>query len=153
MKILHYFAYGSNMNCERVVTRGLDVVSVQGGTLLDYRLVFDKVAKGYPGEGHANIIYAPGERVEGVVHELAADDEILKMDPFELAPVNYGRDVVRLIMTGEGLWAWTYFANVALRRDGCLPTRAYLDHLLAGQRFLTPEYFNRLRQLKLAKEK
>lgn len=93
-RVIHYFAYGSNMNPARVRERGLGVVDVRGATLLGFKLVFDKVSRRHPGAAHANIVHAPSERVEGVLYRLSGAEEILKMDPFERAPWNYGRDVV-----------------------------------------------------------
>ena len=40
-----YFAYGSNMNPERVRARGLAVVAQRGARLPDYRLTFDKMSR------------------------------------------------------------------------------------------------------------
>ncbi len=104
----------------------------------------------HPNAAHANIAYAPGERVEGVLYKLARADEILKMDPFERAPWNYGRDAVQ-VQAGEDLiWAWTYFANRAVRRDGLSPPAEYLAHLLAGRDYLSADYFERLARTPVA---
>ena len=144
MPIDHYFAYGSNMNPERVAARGLAFDSIRPASLHGLRLVFDKVSRNHPHAAHANVVHAPGESVEGVLYRLASSDEILKMDPFERAPVNYGRDAVEVVSEGERIPAWTYFANRAVRREGFKPPRSYLNHLLAGRRYLSREYYRRL---------
>ena len=146
----HYFAYGSNMNPARVAERGLRYTAVQGALLKDRRLVFDKVSRLHPNAAHANIAYAPGERVEGVLYRLAGVEEILKMDPFERAPWNYGRDAVQVQAGADVLWAWTYFANRAARRDGLNPPADYLAHLLAGRDYLSADYFDRLARTPVA---
>ena len=146
----HYFAYGSNMNPARVRERGLRFTSVQGASLNDRRLVFDKVSRLHPNAAHANVVYAPGEQVEGVLYRLQGADEILKMDPFERAPWNYGRDAVPVQAGDEVLWAWTYFANRAVRRDGLNPPAEYLAHLLAGRAYLSADYFDRLARTPVA---
>ncbi|MEM9621132.1 MAG: gamma-glutamylcyclotransferase family protein [Pseudomonadota bacterium] len=146
MQILYYFAYGSNMNTERVAERGLHTGTVQGGVLPDYRLTFNKSSRDHPGYGHADIEYAPTERVEGVLYELVDEQQILKMDPFERAPWNYGRDVVRVHTSSGPIWAWTYFANSAVKRPGLTPPEAYLKHLLAGREWLSEAYFQHLLQ-------
>ena len=129
------------MNAARVAERGLEVVSAVAGRLADFALVFDKVSRQHLDIAHANITFARGNEVEGVLYELGHADEILKMDVFEAAPVNYGRDVVG-VTTGEGtIWAWTYFANPAVRASGRLPSVEYLNHLLAGQPFLSATYY------------
>ena len=138
--LARYFAYGSNMDAARVEQRGLRVVDRYAATLLDHQLIFDKIAGDQAAAGHANVIRAPGEQVEGVLYDLVAASEILKMDPFERAPVNYTREAVALQVGARTRWAWTYFANRARRRAGLRPTRAYLNHLLAGCDLLSDEY-------------
>lgn len=142
--IEYYFAYGSNMNPARVAERGLQVLSIEAGILCAFHLTFDKVSSQHVGEGHANIVYRLGSQVEGVLYQLHHSEEILKMDPYEKAPVNYGRDVVEIRCQDGVKWAWTYFANEAVRTSGCRPSRRYLDHLLAGREYLSDEYFTAL---------
>ncbi|MCZ0941664.1 MAG: gamma-glutamylcyclotransferase [Gammaproteobacteria bacterium] len=146
----HYFAYGSNMNPVRVRERGLRFTAVRGAWLKDRRLVFDKVSRLHPNAAHANVVYAPGERVEGVLYRLAGAVEILKMDPFERAPWNYGRDAVQVQAQDDVLWAWTYFANRAVRSDGLNPPAEYLAHMLAGRDHLSADYFDWLARTPVA---
>lgn len=135
-----YFAYGSNMNPARVQQRGLAVTSMGGAVLADLMLAFNKQSRDHAGNGHANIVYAPGRRVEGVLYELADLGQITRMDRFEHAPVNYSRERV-VVWTADGpRTAWTYFANPAVISSGLKPTRAYLSHLLAGEAFLSGPY-------------
>ena len=150
MAVEYYFAYGSNMNPERVSARGLAFVEIRPGRLDGVRLVFDKVSRNHPHAAHANIVYAPGAFVEGVLYRLRSAGEILKMDPFERAPVNYGRDAVEVFSEDERIPAWTYFANLAVRRNGFKPPRSYLDHLLAGHPYLSPGYYRRLQGIDCA---
>jgi len=145
-----YFAYGSNMNPERVRKRGLRFTAVEGAVLANVRLVFDKASRRHPHAAHANIAYAPGETVEGALFRLASADEILKMDPFERAPWNYGRDAVQVRAGDAAHWAWTYFANPAVRRNGLHPPASYLAHMLAGKDYLSAGYFDRLAQTPVA---
>ena len=135
------------MNPERVLQRGLRVRDPRGARLPDFRLAFDKMSRDHDGVGHANIHFARGQTVEGVLYELHEATEILKMDPFEKAPWNYGRDKVRVITGGGEIWAWTYFANPAVRVAGLRPTSEYLSHLLAGRRFLSEQYLRQLLSL------
>lgn len=139
-----YFAYGSNMNLQRVQQRGLQVERVERAWLPGYRLAFDKHAAEHAGAGHACISWHPGATVEGVLYWLADPSQIQRMDVFERTPVNYSREAVG-VETGNGrLWAWTYFANPAVLRPGLRPPRAYLAHLLAGQPYLSTGYHARL---------
>ena len=148
--INHYFAYGSNMNPERVRARGIEITEIRSARLHGVRLVFDKVSRNHPHTAHANIVYAPGAFTEGVLYRLRSAGEILKMDPFERAPVNYGRDVVDVLSGGGSVPAWTYFANRAVRREGFKPPCSYLAHLLAGRPYLTSEYYRWLQDFECA---
>ena len=144
-RVKHYFAYGSNMNPARVAERGLPVIDVMPGMLDGFRLMFNKMSKDHAGVGHANIEWHPGGVVEGALYELAESDDILKMDPYERAPWNYGREVVAVRQGQNTLWAWTYFANPAVKTAGLLPPRAYMGHLLAGESLLSNSYLQHLR--------
>jgi len=144
MTVCAYFAYGSNMNPARVEARGLRVREALPARYADRDLAFDKSSAAHPGSGHANLVFRRGAMAEGVFYELADDRQIELMDPFESAPVNYSRELIE-VDTPDGLrWAWTYFANAAVRRPGLRPSRDYLDHLLAGRPFLSTPYYRRL---------
>lgn len=139
-----YFAYGSNMNPARVRERGLEVVRAEPAVLPGHRLAFDKHSAAHAGAGHASVSVDPAAVVEGVLYWLAGPDEIVKMDRFEYTPVNYSREAA-YVRTATGVIAtWTYFANPAVLRPGLRPPRSYLEHLLAGEPFLSPGYFARL---------
>lgn len=142
------------MRAQRVAQRGLEVIDLCSGWVPNMGLRFNKADAAHPGSGHANIVYAPGEHVEGVLYTLASTQEITKMDPFEKAPWNYGRDALWVNLGSPGQSesrgtrrqsAWTYFANSAVQRDGLMPSRDYLNHLLAGAALLSPQYLERLR--------
>jgi hypothetical protein len=143
VRIARYFAYGSNMNPARVRDRGLRVRALLGGSVEDLDLVFDKRSRDHA-SGHANLVRRPGHRAEGVLYELRDEAEILRMDPFESAPVNYSREVMNVRTALGTVPAWTYFANPAVRRAGMRPERAYLDHLLRGRPWLSAAWFERL---------
>ena len=145
----HYFAYGSNMNPARVAERGLLASEPRRARLPNFRLRFNKRNVREPGLGHANVVYEQGHDVEGVLYTLAGPDEILKMDPFERAPINYGRDCVLVYPDDEPpVWTWIYYANRALQEDGLVPPLTYLEHLLAGEAFLSASYVEFLRSFK-----
>lgn len=159
--VARYFAYGSNMNPDRVRERGIRFEHAVGARLQDFMLVFDKTSKKHAGLGHANVRRAPGQIVEGVLYWLESAAEIDKMDRFESTPVNYSREVVHVRIlpehlparpdqgvsaTGEDLLitTWTYFANPAVRQAGLRPPRSYLNHLLAGRPYLSSGYYDML---------
>ncbi len=132
------------MNVERVRARAMPFESVSAGRLPRYELLFDKVSRAHPDCAHANIAPRIGSLVEGVLYRLADPDVIYVMDQYESTPIKHSREVVEILTNGEPILAWTYFANLAVRRSGCRPERNYLAHLLAGERFLSADYFARL---------
>ena len=136
----YYFAYGSNMNVERVQQRGMAFVGRISGRLSGYRLVFNKRAKGHHGIAHANIELAAAGQVEGVLYALAAPESILQMDPYEGYPIRYRRTVLSIETETCVAPAWVYEANAQFIERDCKPTQSYLNHLLAGAEFLSATY-------------
>lgn len=153
--VARYFAYGSNMNPERVRERGIEFEHAAGARLEGFALAFDKTSRQHAGAGHANVVVAPGRVVEGVLYWLRSNEEISKMDRYESAPVNYSREVIHVSVSRQDLplrspepdgdhalvTTWTYFANPAVRSPDLLPPRSYLNHLLAGRPFLSADYY------------
>ena len=143
-----YFAYGSNMNPDRVTVRGLRFDAVDGASLDGVRLAFDKQSREHPATGHSSLAFDRPSRVEGVLYRLRDDDEIARMDRYERTPINYSREIVVVTVDDARVAAWTYFANPAVTRSGLRPERAYLEHLLAGKSYLSPDYYDRLRRVR-----
>lgn len=139
-----YFAYGSNMNPARMLTRGLSFSEALGGKLHGYELCFNKRAHDRPDSAYANIRHRQGAVVEGVIYRLDDPAEIFKMDPFEGTPVFYSRERMPVLTEQGVLPGWVYVANPAWRSDNLRPTRAYLEHLLAGREFLSDDYWRAL---------
>jgi len=147
-----YFAYGSNMNPERVRSRGLGVRRAIAGWLPGCEMVFNKQSKDHPDCGHANLVRTPADSAyqhvgvaEGVLYELSDESMMLRMDPFERAPINYSRERIFVQSEYGPIATWTYFANPALLSDNLRPSQEYLAHLLAGKPYLSQAYYNRLK--------
>lgn len=143
----YYFAYGSNMNANRMLERGLAFDRALSGSIDHLALAFNKLAADAPHRSYANVVYAPRQRVEGVLYQLSHHDEIFKMDPFEGAPRLYSREIYTVSTQEGGIPAWVYVANRAMLRDGMKPERWYLEHLLAGVDYLTDDYYQQLTQV------
>ena len=143
----YYFAYGSNMNADRMIDRGLRFSRALSGQVDHMALAFNKLAADAPHRSYANVVYARNQVVEGVLYQLDHIDEIYKMDPFEGAPRLYSREIYS-VRTEEGeIPAWVYVANRAMIRDGMKPERWYLNHLLAGKAYLSDDYYRSLQQV------
>jgi hypothetical protein len=140
-----YFAYGSNMNAQRLFEERLKPEGVGrgeriAGRLDGWRLAFNKRARLPPGAGAGNIVPAAGEVVHGTLNLLPPKGfEIL--DRYEgVAGGHYERHIVPVVRadTGTTIEAVTYVAllvSAELR-----PTRDYLGHLLAGRDLLPNDY-------------
>ncbi len=140
----YYFAYGSNMNPDRVRQRKMDFQSAQSGLLIGYRLVFNKPSLKHPGAASANLIADQDGRTEGVIYRLSAPDQIGRLDPYEGYPVRYHRLVLPILLGQDQVNAWVYMATPAYITEGLRPARWYLEHLLAGRHFLGKEYIDAL---------
>ena len=96
---MEYFAYGSNMNPERMKQRIGWSPPSRGAVLQDYQLMFDKQSND---GGKANIRPLKGEAVEGVLYQLAEKD-LLSLDGFEgVSTGDYTREKLEVIINGDG---------------------------------------------------
>lgn len=144
---MKYFAYGSNMDKDRMKERRIKFTSRQFAKLLGYKLVFNKKAK--DGEFvYANIIASENDFVEGAVYEFP-ENQIALLDQMEGFPLHYDKAMVKLTDNScNQIEAMTYVAQANKIVQGLLPQKKYLNHLLAGQDILSKEYFDQLSQTK-----
>ena len=133
------------MNPTRVTGRKMAFADHLPGRLHGFELAFNKRSQKYPGAASANVMAAgPASVVEGVVYQLTEAAQIEVMDVFEGYPRLYTRSE-QAIQTHTGLvQAWTYIANPEYVTSGLQPARWYLGHLLAGQPYLSADYYARL---------
>jgi len=144
---MKYFAYGSNMDPEKMRERGIGFSQRARAILKDYRLEFNKKASHNPREGYANIVSFQKGIVEGIVYEIR-DADLAEVDRFEGYPNHYNRiDVKLLLKHGQAVNAVTYIACPNKVRDGLKPSREYLDHLMAGRDLLSESYRRKLEAL------
>lgn len=137
---IYYFAYGSNMNPDRVRERELATVGEPENAFLNnFELRFNKISRYRKGSGAANVNPRYGAVVHGVAYQLTESAAIESMDYFERAPEDYGREVVFVRIEGadsaEGprtVPAWTYIAKPHVVDESLKPTRGYIAHLLAS---------------------
>lgn len=140
-----YFAYGSNMGASRMLGREVSFRVREAARLDGFQLLFNKVASRRPREGYANIVPCTGGTVEGILYHLAGQSGLDALDRFEGAPDHYRRIEVEVLTSrGARVRASTYQAGREWQRPGLRPSREYLDRLIAGRDFLSPEYAARL---------
>ena len=142
---MNYFAYGSNMDGDRLRERGVSFSRRQRAVLEGYRLVFNKRSSRNPREGYANIVEDEGCVVEGILYEIA-DEDIEKLDRYEGYPQHYDRQKVKVrLQSGDVTEAAVYIARQEMTAEGLKPSREYLSHLLKGCDLLSKEYCKKLR--------
>lgn len=141
---MKYFAYGSNMNPERLKKRNVNFYERKKASLKGYDLSFDKKAK--DGEfGYATIQPSNDEQpIQGAIYEI--DDKDLKqLDKYEGYPEHYDKIEVEILDENNiPVKAITYIAKPEKIVAGLKPTKEYLSHLLAGKDILSDDYFNNL---------
>lgn len=155
----YYFAYGSNMNYERVVERmnnGYKDMSEDGiikedktefyekinkigaCILFEYELCFNKMrSNSTVFEGFANIVPQKGATVEGVLYEL--NQEQLKiLDYYEGVEDNHyirANVEVKSLESGKVYDGVTVYVAHESRIDNrCKPSKTYLNHLIKGSK-------------------
>lgn len=126
-----YFAYGSNMSAQQMVSRCPSARFVDVAVLKNWELIFPRRSRRWGG-GAAGIAEAPGKCVEGVVFDIT-DEDLALMDGFEGVDTGcYWRDrvFVALRQGGEAEVA-VYFA--VPQPGGPFPPHAgYLGTLITG---------------------
>ena len=147
LTVQHYFAYGSNMNSDRVAERCLRYDQVASARLNGFALRFNKRSRKLPVSGRANIVQKDGATVFGVLYRLEHPNEIVKMDRFEHAPIDYRRLIVEVEADGQAVACWTYFANQRVVDNSLVPQQSYVNHLLAGKKYLPQEYVDELESI------
>lgn len=140
---MKYFAYGSNIDPDRLRKRQINFFSRELAFLPGYEIRFNKKAKD-GNFAYANIGIAKTETVEGALYEIA-DPDILILDKFEGTPDHYVRTKIEVIDSSNvNVEAYTYIANTTKIVDGLLPTKNYLDYLLNGKDLFSENYYKKL---------
>lgn len=141
---MEYFAYGSNMDAERMRVRVGEYMNRRFGVLEGYRLCFNKAAQRNPAEGYANIV-PDGESVcEGILYTVD-EEAIQRLDQCEGYPTHYNR-VELSVKTNDTVkvGAVVYIAQRAKVGNNLRPSREYIAHLLAGRDLLSASYIREI---------
>ncbi len=122
-----YFAYGSNMDREQMLSRtpGTRVIGI--GALPHYALAFTRWSRSW-NSATADILPEKGKQICGVLYDLTPED-LKRMDKFADYPTSYVRQDVWVETDGERLPALTY---VAIRQGVFLPSKAYMAKMIQG---------------------
>jgi gamma-glutamylcyclotransferase len=149
-----HFAYGSNMDLTRIEERLHRLPQATCVCLKGYRLLFNKRAETKAGIGWANIVERPDDVVHGILYELTKE-ELDTLDKYEkVKEGHYRHETVSVqISDGTTTTAIAYVARSEWVEDGLLPTREYLNHLLAARDYLPPDYVAALEKQQVRESK
>lgn len=124
-----YFAYGSNMDADRLQKRVGKTGEGVRCTLEGYELRFNKRNfRDY--DGRANIVEVPGAVMEGVLFEMSTE-QFAALDGNESGYVHLPVSVVR---GGTRVEAQAYIATPAYLFGDHAPSEGYLAHIVQGAR-------------------
>ena len=144
---VYYFAFGSNMNRERMKERKVEFTEMQKGSIKNWKLVFNKIKDKNKGIGYANIVPKTGSIVEGIIYKVS-EDSMQKLDKFEGVPDHYQRKNMFVENDyKESINCIVYIANPSKVNDCLKPEKEYLGHLFEGKEFLSENYFSNLKNV------
>lgn len=127
-----YFAYGSNMNAQRMVYRKAFFTRRIKATLRMHRLVFNKIATTEPGYGLANVEADNYENVQGILYEIQESD-LIELDKHEgVKGQHYERKTMTVETENGSVEAVVYVAHPSKIQNGLIPTVAYAENLYKG---------------------
>lgn len=136
--MIKYFAYGSNMDMNRLSERGISPITRHKGVLKGWKLKFNKKASA--GDwSFANIEQSEEDSVEGLVFSIKESDLKL-LDKFEGAPRHYRREILIVETHTETVKCVAYIAQPEHIVEGLLPTKEYMGFLLNGAKMLSDGY-------------
>ena len=141
--ICYYFAYGSNMNPNRMTERGITFIKRELGELQGYALVFNKIVKS-TGTAAANIIVDEKSIVYGALYTCADSHVLKQLDKYEgVASKQYYCTKCTVNLADKtSVAANVYIANQDACKTGLLIHPSYLEHLLDGRDILPPRYYD-----------
>jgi len=141
---MKYFAYGSNMDSQRMKEREVKYSKRELAIMIGHELFFNKQASRNPNEGYANLIPKEGTATEGILYEIN-DEDIVKLDKFEGYPNHYIKKTIKVkLKNGNEVDALVYLAQSDKTKNGLKPCKEYLNHLKQGEDLLSEKYSNLL---------
>jgi hypothetical protein len=146
--MFEYFGYGSNLNLASLRAKGVVPLSSRRGVLPGWQLRFS-VRHWFRHEGGVGNIRPTAsatDRVLGVVHR-CEDEHLAMLDQMEAYGIGYDRIEVTVETEDGPVRAFTYVGLPAYVDDTLLPSRRYLNIVLAGavSSGLEPAYVDWLR--------
>ena len=145
---MKYFAYGSNMDSDRMKERRIRFSKREHASIVGWKLVFNKLSSRNLEEGYANIEQDINEIVEGILYEIP-DSDLKILDKYEGYPTHYFREQIKVKLDNKDeLLASTYIANFDKTKKDLKPTSEYINHLLKGCDLLSNTYCQKIKMVK-----
>ena len=129
-----WFKYESSAHARR----NIQPLAVLAGWIDGFGLRFNKRSAQDTNLGCANIVYAPTEKIQGLLYQLQTVSEIT---------VDFLREIID---TAENYFKckpitdckrWVYVANPSVLDDSLMPATWYVEHLMAGRDFISDDYY------------
>ncbi len=141
-----YFAYGSNMNPQRMKDREVEYHKRELAELPGFLFLMNKFIKSN-GTAAANIKEDPKSSVYGALYTCSSEEAFTKLDKFEgVRTYQYYRKTVSVYLTnGDTRRAEVYIAHDHSCKDNLKINPAYLKHILEGYDILPTDYFTYLK--------
>ena len=135
----YYFAYGSNLNPQRMKDRGVLFTKRELAQLNGYEFLLNKLR--INGTAAANIRPKDGSTLYGLLYT-CTPDVFQKLDVFEgVAAGHYSRETVVVMVNGRKQEAITYIASGSSCDDNLRKVdEDYLSHILCGKDLLPGDY-------------
>ncbi|XP_020904944.1 uncharacterized protein LOC110243206 [Exaiptasia diaphana] len=137
----YYFAYGSNLNAERMKERQAVYTRREHAVLRGYKLEF--AFNSGSGFGSATVVPEENSNVHGALYTLEKGG-LAKLDIFEWVPRGgYERINVKVYRSnGEAVDCTAYVCTEKFFKLGLRPSKEYLGHLLKGKDLLPSSYYS-----------
>ena len=127
---MHYYAYGSNMSSDYIRDYCPSAKFVARAMLANFHIEFRRYSTNLSG-GISSIIEAPGERVYGVLYDIA-EEELLALDVLENVPEGIYRRDRFLVMREDNQWVAADLYRVSNPDGPYTPAKSYVDYMVAG---------------------
>ena len=130
-----YFAYGSNMNQERLESRVGKVERLGVFKLYRYVLVFNAGDANFGRFANLCKTGLVKDYTEGVIYKLTTT-QVITLDKYEGAPEAYNRVIEKIRIPKLGVRSIIVYIDINesyIHKDSLVPIqREYLNHLIAG---------------------
>jgi len=135
LKLLYYFAYGSNLHPVRLLERVPSAQFLGVVELRQYALAFQK--KGHDGSSKCNLVRTGGDSdgVHGAIYQIDSAHK-QALDRFEGNGNGYHDSQLTVELHGEEYSTFTYFAQESHIVDGLKPYHWYKDLVVLGAKHL-----------------